>query len=432
MLLCLTVVIHPNLSSHETMLLQPRRRHRCGTLLLLLAGGSTAAASETLRGTLLVCHQAFVERLYISRRYERWFGGVAYLVLPGTAGRRRSHEATGATATVPAPEACDRFQIACFFARRGAGRDPYVAAYAQLFGQLATFARRDEPPPWLRPHWRGKGGVTGAVVAHLDFWLDPPSFAHRVATNALDLKRPWTLAAGLNRPPDDKVREVRVFGRYCLGGTELEEDREWTWGHDAKSKATSAWALSEPKHSKEPEACAAWADLFYLPFSMFAAFAELCGTHFKFHHEVAVPTALRFLEVEGRAPAPQFLNCWGCSQAWAKDPAVVNQHACGHRLDLGRRHVRDAFRYRLAMRPFARDAVLESQIYELDAEQGGPWDGKSLYWETARGLDKWTSGCCRLPSVNQTACGCVGRDPPRDAAAPVPCHGAYVPSTVVG
>ena len=64
------------------------RRHRCGTLLLLLAGGSTAAASETLRGTLLVCHQAFVERLYISRRYERWFGGVAYLVLPGTAGRR--------------------------------------------------------------------------------------------------------------------------------------------------------------------------------------------------------------------------------------------------------------------------------------------------------------------------------------------------------
>ena len=412
-------------------MLQPRR-HRCGTLLLLLAGSSTAAASETLRGTLLVCHQAFVERLYISRRYERWFGGVAYLVLPGTAGRRRSHEATGATATVPAPEACDRFQIACFFARRGAGRDPYVAAYAQLFGQLATFARRDEPPPWLRPHWRGKGGVTGAVVAHLDFWLDPPSFAHRVATNALDLKRPWTLAAGLNRPPDDEVREFRVFGRYCLGGAELEEDREWTWGHDAKSKATSAWALSEPKRATAPEACAAWADLFYLPFSMFAAFAELCGTHFKFHHEVAVPTALRFLEVEGRAPAPQFLNCWGCSQAWAKDPAVVNQHACGHRLDLGRRHVRDAFRYRLDMRPFARDAVLESQIYELDAEQGGPWDGKSLYWETARGLDKWTSGCCRLPSANQTACGCVGRDPPRDAAAAVPCHGAYVPSTVVG
>ena len=60
-------------------MLQPRRRHRCGTLLLLLAGSSTAAASETLRGTLLVCHQAFVERLYISRRYERWFGGVAYL-----------------------------------------------------------------------------------------------------------------------------------------------------------------------------------------------------------------------------------------------------------------------------------------------------------------------------------------------------------------
>ena len=94
--------------------------------------------------------------------------------------------------------------------------------------------------------------------------------------------------------------------------------------------------------------------------------------------------------------------------------------------------MRDAFRHRLDRRPFARDAVLESQIYELDAEQGGAWDGKSLYWETERNLDRWTNGCCRLPSVNQTACGCVGRDPPRDAAAPVPCHGAYVPSTVVG
>ena len=413
-------------------MLQPRR-HRCGLWLLATASlGRTAAATDALRNTLLVSHQAFVERLYISRRYERWFGGVAYLVLPGTAGRRRSHEATGATATVPSQDACDRYGVACFLARRGAGRDPYVAAYAQLFGQLATFARRDEPPPWLRPHWRGTGGVTGAVVAHLDFWLDPQSFAHRVNTNALDLKRPWTLAAGLNRPPDDEVREFRVFGRYCLGGEALAADREWTWGHDAKDQARRAWAASAPKRAKEPEACAAWADLFYLPSPIFADFAQLCGTQFKFHHEVSVPTALRFLEVEGRAPAPQFLDCWGCSQAWAKDPAVIDQHACGHRLDLGQRHVRDAFRHRLDRRPFARDPVLESQIYELDAEQGGAWDGKSLYWETERNLDRWTNGCCRLPSANQTACGCVGRDPPRDAAAPVPCHGAYVPSTVVG
>lgn len=120
------------------------------------------------------------------------------------------------------------------------------------------------------------------------------------------------------------------------------------------------------------------------------------------------------------------------SQAWAKNPAVVNAHACGHRLDLGRRHMRDSFRHRLDARPFPRDAVLESQIYELDAEQGGSWDGKTKYWETDR-LDRWTSGCCRLASMNQTACQCVGRDPPRtDTDAPVPCHGSYVPSTVVG
>jgi hypothetical protein len=277
--------------------------------------------------------------------------------------------------------------------------------------------------------------VRGHVIAekrlcevHPTHWL----ISTQVAAGALDLKRPWTLAAGLNRPPDDAVREFRVFGRYCLGGEALDVDREWTWGHDAKDQARRAWAASAPKRAKEPEACAAWADLFYLPSPIFADFAQLCGTQFKFHHEVSVPTALRFLELEGRAPAPQFLDCWGCSQAWAKDPAVIDQHACGHRLDLGQRHVRDAFRHRLDRRPFARDPVLESQIYELDAEQGGAWDGKSLYWETARNLDRWTNGCCRLPSANQTACGCVGRDPPRDAAAPVPCHGAYVPSTVVG
>ena len=191
---------------------QPRR-HRCGLWLLATAGlGRTASATEALRGTLLVSHQAFVERLYISRRYERWFGGVAYLVLPGTAGRRRSHEATGATATVPSQDACDRYGVACFLARRGAGRDPYVAAYAQLFGQLATFARRDEPPPWLRPHWRGTGGVTGAVVAHLDFWLDPQSFAHRVDA-CVEIKfTARSASAATSSPRNDFVKSTRHTG----------------------------------------------------------------------------------------------------------------------------------------------------------------------------------------------------------------------------
>ena len=154
---------------------------------------------------------------------------------------------------------------------------------------------------------------------------------------------------------------------------------------------------------------------------IFADFAQLCGTHFKFHHEVSVPTALRFLEVEGRAPTPQFLDCWGCSQAWAKDPAVINQHACGHRLDLGQRHVRDAFRHRLDRRPFARDDVLESQIYELDAEQGGAWDGKSLYWETARNLDGGrtaAAGCRPRTRRPAAASGATRRGRGRAGALP--------------
>ena len=154
-------------------------------------------------------------------------------------------------------------------------------------------SRRDEPPPWLRPH--SGTGASPAVVAHLDFWLDPQSFAHRVNTNALDLKRPWTLAAGLNRPPDDAQHEFGL--RAVLPGRRgLDVDREWTWGHDARTRrAARGYQRADAQGAR---GCAAWADLFYLPSHL----RGLCPTlrdAIKFHHEVSVPTALRFLEVEG-------------------------------------------------------------------------------------------------------------------------------------
>lgn len=282
-------------------------------VIAALAAAAPAAfrspSPEGLRSTVLCLHQAFVERLHISRRYERWFGGVVYLMLPGTAGRKRGHEATGETATVASRETCAKYNVACFFARHAEG-SPHMAAYSQLFGQLAQFARHDMPPPWLRPYWHGEHGVTGAVVAHLDFWLDPPSFEHRIRTMELDLRRPWMLAAGLNRPHSDGVAEYRVFGRSCLAGQALETDTEWNWGHDAKG-VVRAWAAAAP--STAPEACAAWADFFYVPSQVFADFALRCGKHFKnTQHEVSVPTVLRLLEVEGEAPTPQYIDCWGC------------------------------------------------------------------------------------------------------------------------
>ena len=147
-----------------------------------------------------------------------------------------------------------------------------------------------------------------------------------------------------------------------------------------------------------------------------------------------MPTALRFLEMEGRAPAPHGSSIAGAARRPGPrtPPSSISTRANAASIS-ARRHVRDAPLSARDTRPFARDAVLESAIYELDAEQGGPWDGKSLYWEAARGLDKWTSGCCRLPSVEPDGLRLRPARPPRDAAASrVMPRGPTFPSTVVG
>ena len=58
----------------------------------------------------------------------------------------------------------------------------------------------------------------------------------------------------------------------------------------------------------------------------------------------------------------------------------------------------------------------------LDAALGA-WDGEERYWETTTET-KWTSGCCRLKSNEQTGCGCAARDPPRAGSIPAPCASA--------
>ena len=161
------------------------------------------------------------------------------------------------------------------------------------------------------------------------------------------------------------------------------------------------------------QVCAAWSDLFYAPRRTWAPFALLSRTHFKdAHHEVGVPTVLRTLEVLEGHPPVVALDCWGCSQAWARDPAVIDAYACGHRIDLQLEHVRHAYQALLDDMPPAkpRDADLERAIADLDATQGA-WDRKDRYWLAQSG-NKWTSGCCALKSPDQTACNCVALNPP--------------------
>ena len=100
-------------------------------------------------------------------------------------------------------------------------------------------------------------------------------------------------------------------------------------------------------------------------------------------------------------------------------------------IDLQLPHVRDAFQALLDDQrppPLAparhhRDGLLhgprgndlEAAIATLDADLGA-WDGKDRYWQRET-KNKWTSGCCALPSERQTPCNCVAKAPPSDTPA---------------
>ena len=265
--------------------------------------------------------------------------------------------------------------------------------------------------------------------------------------------------------------------------------------------------MRDATNGTSEEVCAAWSDFFYLPRDVWGAFGALAGTESfqKVFHEVGVPTVLRVLQKrDGAAPEPNVLDCWGCSQGWARDPAVIAAFGCGHRVDQRRTgvrrwpkapptsvvvhsfrlssrratisrsgldvffleraraedprssdvespcscpgidlqlpHVRDAFQALLDdQRPpplaparhhrdgtaprHRRDGLvrgprgidLEAAIATLDADLGA-WDGKDRYWQRET-KNKWTSGCCALPSARQTPCNCVAKAPPSDTPA---------------
>ncbi|KAH8054959.1 hypothetical protein JL722_8372 [Aureococcus anophagefferens] len=214
-------------------------------LVCLWCASSSPAPRGTLDEVLLVVTVALAERLHLTRRYERHFGGVAYLVFHG-----------GVPRTLTRAE-CERRRVGCLFADRGGARR----------ADARRRWRAGAPP--RRPGCASRGAARfarGAAVAHMDFGSSH-FFAAALATAALtprlraaksdipnfkgsDLGRfplaPWLLAAGLNRPPgpppDDRFR---VFARSCLRGAALDGDAEWTWGHNVRAVAARAGQESE-------------------------------------------------------------------------------------------------------------------------------------------------------------------------------------------
>ena len=395
----------------------PRAAERAVRARAAERGASAARGAKPrrpLEELLLVLTVAREDRLYLTARYARFFGGVAYVVWP------RSDLQLAA---------CASRGVACLAADDRTGAR--TGAYALLLAALAADAR----PPWLAAAWPRAAPPAGVLVAHLDFWLQPRPLARRIDGGALSTEATWTLAAGLNAPPagpPPAPQHLRVYGKGCLDPRDAERERDWTWGHGVRELALGALSAANatlfPTFSR---ICATHTDLFYVPRRAFAAAAAGCAAFCDVSHEVAVPTVLRAVAARLRL-REDFLDCWGCSQSWASDPSLVAGRLCGHKLDLRVAHVRDFWRDLLdAQAPRARDAALEARIAALDADQGarGDADWRAVAAPKPCCRDR-THGCCRVPGRDQTACACVARDPPRPPGAATSRCGGAVSSRV--
>ena len=185
-----------------------------------------AKPRRPLEELLLVLTVAREDRLHLTARYERFFGGVAYVVWP------RSDLQLAA---------CASRGVACLAADDRTGAR--TGAYALLLADLASDAR----PPWLAAAWPRAAPPAGVLVAHLDFWLQPRPLARRIDGGALSTEATWTLAAGLNAPPagpPPAPQHLRVYGKGCLDPHDAERERDWTWGHGVRELALGALAAA--------------------------------------------------------------------------------------------------------------------------------------------------------------------------------------------
>ena len=158
--------------------------------ILLLAAITDATPQQQrqhqpLHKVLLVLTVARRDRFYLTRRYERFFGGVAYVIWPQPGCGRVYHGRAGPRQVPCAPlnaTDCDAHGLGCLLDRAGA--EHRTPTYARLFEDLAEADGADVFSPrkeWLRKAWRHTRAPSGVLVAHMDFWLQPLAFQRRVA-----------------------------------------------------------------------------------------------------------------------------------------------------------------------------------------------------------------------------------------------------------
>ena len=207
-------------------------------------------------------------------------------------------------------------------------------------------------------------GVRGILYLHFDLWVQPWELA-RPSSPILDA--PWALppfrimvkAPGPTRllPIDcfnaSRAAEYVTLYKTPLPGTALRGSKKrtvpaWTWGRDVPAAIAGlrdACAEAQGWGQCDPDRlCIGWADLYYVPRSMYASFGWLSrqfGRH-SANAELAVPTMMRLLS-DWAHTSLRRLPCWGFCCSSTPCPELLLRHACGHRMRLEVPRMRAAF-----------------------------------------------------------------------------------------
>ena len=303
-----------------------------------------------LESVLLVLLVRISKRAELLQHYETFFFG---LIQVGAALRYLPQCKDGTLSCIPLETPVDVRRLAPVLAS-------VLSAVLNSFGPQTT-------APVAAPRWLGTLGLswqewrqqllhrrrarlptkrnasadpTGALIAHMDFWLQPLHPAWR----RLDSSRVAMLGPGLMTPdarPGDAARQINRIDLAppCLPCASREPlDRE---------KGDPRGALR--RQGLPCTRCNAWVDLYYVPMRWWEVFRALLASMAHVHIEVAVSSVLHSLaaadageNVWSGAHVPQVIDwCLGCCCGVIVSPTLLASHPCAHRVSLDDMAVRD-------------------------------------------------------------------------------------------
>lgn len=284
-------------------------------------------------GVLLATAGMHADRLRTVERYRGFFWDVVYVC--------------------PTQDARDELQLAgvafhsCqwrWVQLMGGGRaDLFHMAYGEIASLLAkatpaTWPTLKDSTGWSAPlRADGFEGLRGVLFAHTDFWLTP-SFAQKFQFSFDDI---WML------PPRCLAKEEAekvIWWKKASGNLGNPKNLQLILGSAVETVATAL-----QKMDKNPRGfCDGWTDMFYLPRRAWEAFGHWIPILQDMglrngHVEITGPLVLQYIARQPGGPAWQRLECWGSCCESSADPAMLQEHVCGHKMELRSDDMREAF-----------------------------------------------------------------------------------------